>query len=204
MHNNKQFITIMLFLFLSTNVSFAQHRNHRDSDREGHKDRDRDRGEHKGRDRGSNPAKFTFWFSQKSSGNQRHMQIFDQHAIFDFDTEVASALTNTRDLQDAFRKDKMLLDVQIEYLERELVQLIQDHQTNENKSQEILETYTALFNLCIQSYNLMDNHTTKMKEIFQETYKNYNTKIQQKIATATKDPEILTEELIKRYESVSR
>ena len=204
MHNNKQFITIMLFLFLSTNVSFAQHRNHRDSDREGHKDRDRDRGEHKGRDRGSNPAKFTFWFSQKSSGNQRHMQIFDQHAIFDFDTEVASALTNTRDLQDAFRKDKMLLDVQIEYLERELVQLIQDHQTNENKSQEILETYTALFNLCIQSYNLMDNHTTKMKEIFQETYKNYNTKIQQKITTATKDPEILTEELIKRYESVSR
>ena len=196
MHNNKTFIITVLFLFLTTNITFAQHHNHRD--------RDRDREEHKGRDRGSNPAKFTFWFSQKSSGNQRHMQIFDQHAIFDFDTEVASALTNTRDLQDAFRKDKNLLDVQIEYLERELVQLIQDHQINGNKSQEILETYTALFDLCIQSYNLMDNHTTKMKEIFQETYKNYNTKIQQKITTATKDPEILTEELIKRYESVSR
>ena len=204
MHNNKTFIITVLFLFLTTNITFAQHRDrdeYTDQDSGEHKG---NREGHRGKGKGPNPAKFTFWFSQKSSGKQRHMQLFDQHAIFDFDTEIASALTDTRDLQDSFRKDKILLDVQIEYLERELVKLIQEHQINRNKSQEILETYTALFDLCTQSYSLMDNHTTKMKEIFQETYKNYNTKIQQKITTATKDPEILTEELIKRYESVSR
>ncbi len=188
MHKNKNFITIMLFLFLSTNISFAQHRKDRDRDRE--------------RDRES--SKFTFWFSQKGSKRQRHMQIFDQHAIFDFDTEISSALTNTRDLQDAFRKDKKLLDIQIEYLEKELVKLIQEHQINGNKSQEILETYRALFELCMQNYELMDNHTTKIQQVFQETHKNYATKIQQKIVTATQDPDILTEELIKRYENVNR
>ena len=189
MHKNKNFIVIILLLFLSTNVSFAQHR--------------KDRDEHKGRDKKSNSSTFTFWFSQKGSKKNRHMQIFDQHAIFDFDIEISSALTNTRDLQDSFRRDKMLLDVQIEYLEKELVKLIQEHQINENKSQEILETYKALFDLCMENYALMDSHTTKIQEVFQKTHKNYATKIQQKIVTATQDPESLTEELIKRYESVN-
>lgn len=186
MYNKKKIITIMLFLFLSTNITFARHRKNRDRRTE------------------SNSSKFTFGFSQKSSEKSRHMQIFDQHAIFDFDTEISSAMTNTRDLQDAFRKDKKLLDVQIEYLERELVKLIQDHQINGNRSQEILETYTTLFNLCKQSYDLIESHTQKIQELFQETYKNYNTKIEQKIVVATQDPEILTEELIKRYENVNR
>ena len=174
----------MLFLFLSTNVSFAQHR--------------------KDRDKKSNSSTFSFWFSQKDSKKNRHMQIFDQHAIFDFDAEISSALTNTRDLQDTFRKDKRLLDVQIEYLEKELVKLIKEHQINGNRSQEILETYKALFDLCIENYALMDSHTTKIQQIFQKTHENYATKIQKKIITATEDPDILTEELIKRYENVNK
>ena len=182
MLKKKYFIIIILSLL--TLPTFADHKQHRKETVKNYK--------------------FPFWGAPKRYKNEKYMQIFDRYAIFDFDKEISIAVTNTKEKQDEFKKNMKLLNIQIEYLEKELVIFIQEHKIYTNRSQEILDTYIKLFDLSTESYTLMDIHTKSIQKIFQDTYQSYNIKVQKEISNAIKNPDMLTEELLKRYECVTK
>ncbi|MGL5955695.1 MAG: hypothetical protein ACRC0X_03715, partial [Brevinema sp.] len=173
--------------------SFIQEPNMENKTDHRNRDNRRDRDQHERTDRDSknnSKTSFSFWFSTPKQ-DRSHMKVFDTHAIFDFDKEIFIALTNTKELQYEFRKEIRLLDLQIRYLKNELIILIQDHQRGTNKSQQMVETYTQLYQLCDKRYSVLDDHTKAMQDILSATYQKYHNKIQEKLSVANKDPDII-------------
>ena len=156
-------------------------------------------------------SSFSFWFfssndkdkknnkSQHMGRRSRHMRIFDTHAIFDFDTEIEVAMANSKEKRETYLKESRLLNAQITFYEQELILLVNEHRSGMDKSQEILDVYTKLYELCYQSYEMMYVHTQEISGIFKNTYAEYDVKTREKIADSSTNPDVLVDELVTRY-----
>ncbi len=173
---------VFLLTLLSTNISFAQQ--HR-QDREHHPNR------------GDKPkASFSFWFNSKP---MHFAMPFDKYFIFNIEEDLKTSLEKTKGLQNQFRQESKLLDIQIDYLVKELEILLQQQQNGVDNSQKIIDNYTKLHQLNVQHYDMLMQHTEAMRDIFQESHKEYKKTISQKIEQSANDPGIIVVDLLERY-----
>lgn len=148
---------------------------------------------------------FNFWFfsskskNSHSSSHNNYMKIFDSHAIFDFDEEIALAVSNSEVARETFQRESRLLAAQIKYYEEELMILLDEQLKGTDRSDDILETYNTLYELSYENFSMMNSHTQEITEIFKNTFDTYDIKIREKIKTATTNKEGLLDELTTRY-----
>lgn len=150
----------------------------------------------------SSSMNFNFWTFSSSSKKGHRYRIFDTYAIFDLDNEVSQTLQDTRNLRTEFKKQNDLIMVQINYLEKQLIILLEQKKDGNNNDGEIVDTYTQLYKLWSEQNNLRNSHTRDLYNIIDQSYASYNIKVQEKINVAQTNADTLVTELLERYSTV--
>ncbi len=173
---------VYLLLLITPAISFAQNRHEDDGRHRGNK---------------NNNTVFSFWFNSKPA---RKLIVFDRHFIFDSDTMASNTIEKTKSLQNQFRQELRLVDVQIDYLVREMEGLLDQQQKGVDNKQKILDTYTKLHHLNMQHFDMIGRHAKEIQQIFDDSFVEYNKKINQKIEQSKDNPNVILVDLAERYQ----
>ncbi len=129
---------------------------------------------------------------------------FPALVIMGFEKEVAAALKDSQDIQENFKQDLHIINVQLKSLSDEMIRLIQNRKKGDDNSKELIQTYTALYELCGKKHHVIKEHAAALQNIMLKTYHDYTQKIEDKLHTAQTNPEILIEEIIYNYDKSTK